>query len=384
MTDDTAKSPRPRNPGDLVVIALFAVMLLVPAALALAGRAGADADFIYHTEMRTPFVAPPVTTGALATGGWQRDAERQIADEFPLRRQLIESYDLTKYRWLGDIASAHVIRGRDGWLFYGDEERDYEEGTYRPSDAQLARLAALYRARSEWCRERGIAYVFALVPNKSTVYPQFLPGDVRQVTPSPGERLIPLVRARGVRAIDLRSDLRVAAARGEVYSKRETHWNDAGAYVGYRAIVDELHDAGVRDTIAPASLKPRVELEDGDLDRLAGLSSAIRDPVIVYDFPRHAHEIAAPDYAGDPNQGFYIRAAFTGDPRLPKAMVFGDSFTGALRKFVAEDFSRTVVMQHSIAGAQQFDRVAIERERPRVVIQELIERALVYSDRFDP
>jgi hypothetical protein len=65
-------------------------------------------------------------------------------------------------------------------------------------------------------------------------------------------------------------------------------------------------------------------------------------------------------------------------------MLFGDSFTLALRPFLAEDFGRFVVMQHSIPNALQFDRTAIDAEKPAVVIQELIERALVYSDRFEP
>jgi alginate O-acetyltransferase complex protein AlgJ len=375
----------PRMPGDLVAIAVFALLLLAPAALALTGLGGADRDFIYHSEMREPFVAPPVSRGALATGGWERDLERQIADRFPLRRRLIEAYDVMKYLWLGDVASTHVIRGADGWLFYDDEERDYDDGTYDPTDAQLARLAAVYEARARWCAQRGIAYVFALVPNKSTVYANYLPSSVRHVTPSAGERLIPLVRARGVRAIDLRTALVQAAAHGEVYSKGETHWNDAGAYVGYREIVRELRGAGVRDTIAPASLKPRVDLVDGDLDRLAGITSAVHNGVIVYDFPRRAREAPPPAYPNDPIRSAFIPAAYTlADRRLPKAVVFGDSFSIALRGFLAEDFGRTVILQHSIPNALQFDRAAVEAEKPAVVIQELVERALVYSDRFQP
>jgi alginate O-acetyltransferase complex protein AlgJ len=397
---DPAPSP-PRTPGDLVVIVVFALLLLAPAALALAGLGGADQDFIYYSEMRQPFVAPPVSTGALATGGWERDLERQIADRFPLRRRLIESYDVTKYAWLGDVASSHVTRGADGWLFFGDEERRYDDGTFAPTGAQLARLAAVYQARADWCARRGIAYVFVLVPNKSTVYARYLPSSVRHVTPTAGERLIPLVRARGVHAIDLRTALTEAAAHAttELYSKGETHWNDAGAYVGYREIVRELRSAGaphgaremrlhgseVRDTIDPASLKPRIELADGDLDRLAGITPLVHNDILRYDFPRHAHEAAPPAYPGDPIAGAFIPAAYAvNDPRLPKAVVFGDSFSIALRGFLAEDFSRTVILQHGIASALQFDRAAVEAEKPAVVIQELIERALVYGDRFEP
>jgi hypothetical protein len=45
--------------GNVVVTVLFALLLFAPAALAIAGRAGVDADFIYHHEMRYPFSATP-------------------------------------------------------------------------------------------------------------------------------------------------------------------------------------------------------------------------------------------------------------------------------------------------------------------------------------
>jgi hypothetical protein len=278
-----------------------------------------------------------------------------------------------------------VIRGRDGWLFYADDEREYEDGTYHAGDAQLARLADLYKARAGWCTRHGITYVIAFVPKKSSIYSRYLPPSVKYVTPSPGERLITLLRARGVRVAGVRAAVRAAAADGEVYSKGETHWNDAGAYAAYRAIVGELRAAGVHDTIAPGSLKRRIALEDGDLDRLAGITTAVKNEVVVYDFPRRAHAMAPPAYPRDAMQGAFIDAAYTtGEPEMPRAMLFGDSFTIALRGFLAEDFSRTVVMQHSIPNALQFDRRAIEAEKPAVVIQELVERALVYSDRFVP
>ncbi|MDB5070609.1 MAG: hypothetical protein JWM87_1720 [Candidatus Eremiobacteraeota bacterium] len=375
----------PRSPGNAIIIVLFAIVLLVPAALALAGHARPDEDFIYHNEMRHAFTAPPVNTGALATGGWERDVERQIADAFPFRTSFIKGYDVAKYRWLDDVASPHVIRGSNGWIFYGDEERDYQDGTYHPGDAQLTRLAGLYKDRADWCARRGIAYVFALVPDKSAVYARFVPDSVRYVAPTPGERLISRMRAGGVRAIDLRTVLRAAAAHDEVYSKGDTHWNDVGAYEAYRAIVRELHGAGVRDTIVPASLQRRIAVEDGDLDRLAGITPAVRNDVIVYDFPARARKLAPPVYPRDAKQGAFIREAYaTGDPRLPKAMLFGDSFTGMLRRFLAEDFSRMVVMQHSIENGLQFDRSAIEAERPAVVVEELVERALVNSNLFEP
>ena len=99
------------------------------------GLLGADTAFIETREQRHPFVAPGVSSGALATGGYERDLERQIADTFPLRTWLVETYDYAKFAWLGESTSVNVIRGRDGWLFLGAEESRYVTGGWTPSSA---------------------------------------------------------------------------------------------------------------------------------------------------------------------------------------------------------------------------------------------------------
>ena len=391
----------PRSPGNLVVIALFAVLLLAPAVLALTGHAGFDTDFIEHSELRHPFVAPPPSGGALATGGWQRDAEREIADAFPLRRRLIETYDHAKYALLHDVASTHVIKGRDGWLFLGDEERWYLTGeAHRPTDADLARLADIYAARSRWCAQHGMTFVYLLVPNKSTVYEDELPAGMQIARPTPADRLLPLLQARRVRFIDVRADLRALASTGggakaagsapgreggELYSRGDTHWNDNGAYATYEAAARALRDAGVRDAVPHDAVRPRIETGDGDLLKLGGIASLVRNRIVRLDFPHRARTVAPPRYPNDAEASAFVSAAYEkDDPTLPAAVVFGDSFTDALAPFLAESFSRMVVLRHANVTDVQFDPHVLEAEKPRVVIQELVERSLVFAPDFKP
>jgi hypothetical protein len=377
--------PPPRSPGDFIVIALFALLLLAPATIALTGHAGFDTAFIESTELRRPFTAPPPTKGALATGGWQRDAEREIADAFPLRRHLIEAYDSAKYAWLRDVGSTHVIRGRDGWLFYGDEERSYITGDQRPSDADLTRLAAIYRARAEAAARHGARYIVLIVPNKSTVYENELPPGMRIVTPTPADRLSLRLRALGVPLIEMRFALTGAAAKGEVYSKGDTHWNDAGAYLGYQAIITALRDTGVPVGVRGAAIRSHVETGDGDLLRLAGIASLARNDVVRYDFERHAHAVAAPSYPTAPETSAFAAEAFENpSARGPGAVIFGDSFADALAPFVAESFRRTVLLRHVNVTDVQFAERVVAAEKPAVVIQEIVERNLIYAANFKP
>jgi alginate O-acetyltransferase complex protein AlgJ len=372
-----------RSPGDVAVIVIFALLLLAPAALALTGNAGVDIAFLQNTEHRNPFAAPPVTRGALATGGWERDAEREIADAFPLRKQLIQSYGFVKYSWLGDVANTKVIRGRDGWFYYGDTERIYLTDPSRPSDAVLAHVADEYAARAAWCARHGIRYVFVLAPNKSTIYPQFLPPDIVPVKPSAADRLLPLMRARGVRAVDVRAALIAAAKHGPVYSKGDTHWNQPGAYIAYRAVVAALRDAGVRETIAPRTIHQHTGTGPGDLLGLSAVDQFVRNEWVYDNYPHRAREIPPPAMPDESAAAaFEVHAFATDDPALPVGVIFGDSFSNALTPFLAESFRRTV--QLGYRANVQFDQRVVTAEHPSAVIQELAERNLVNGADFLP
>ncbi len=376
----------PRSPGNIAIAVLFVALLLAPAVLALAGRAGFDAAFIRRTELREPFVAPRPASGALATGGWQRDAERTIADAFPLRTELIASDQVVTYAVLHDLASPQVIVGRDGWLFYAGDE-PYITGRYDMSNAAVSRTADAYAARAGWCADHGIAYVFVLAPNKSTIYPQYLPQGMTVATPALADRFVAALRARRVSVVDVRAAMRAAAVRAGtgasrlLYSKGDTHWTAAGAYFEYRAVMSVLRADGVRDRIEPRSLRPYVAVRrDADLLRLAGVASIVGDDVLQYRFPARAREVAALRLPGDPAlASLQLTALTTGEQSLPNAVIFGDSFSTALRVFLAEDFDDTLVARYADTNSAQFDRRLVTTVKPRVVIQELVERSLPFG-----
>ena len=68
------------------------------------------------------------------------------------------------------------------------------------------------------------------------------------------------------------------------------------------------------------------------------------------------------------------------DTRLPRAVVFCDSYIGALAPFLSEHLSRVVYLPEDAPG---FDADVVERERPDVVIHEMTERKL-FLDELPP
>ena len=375
--------PHARSPGDLMLIAVFIAILLAPALLAVTGHAGPDTAFIVAHEQRIPFKAPRASSGALATAGWERDVERDVADRFPLRTGLIESYSYAKFAWLGGSPNPFVVRGPNGWLFWTREERQYVSGSWTPDDADLARVARLYEDRARWCARHGMRYVLLFAPNKSSIYAAEAPPWYRATAPTPLDRLLPMLRARGVGTIDVRAALVRAARNGDVYMRGDTHWNDAGALIAYRATVGALHDAGVRDAVAPTGT--RVTTEPGDLLNISGVGARIPDHGLRLDYRHREHAgSASPALERAAAADFDVDVSEVDDPSLPTAVLIGDSFSIALVPLFAQDFRRTVHLRDRNFFANELGRPALLTEKPAVVIQELLERRLVFSSRFRP
>jgi hypothetical protein len=60
------------------------------------------------------------------------------------------------------------------------------------------------------------------------------------------------------------------------------------------------------------------------------------------------------------------------DPALPRAVMFHDSFAEPLRPLLAEHFARL-----ACSWQDDFAPAFVERERPQVVLQEMVERLLM-------
>ena len=114
----------------------------------------------------------------------------------------------------------------------------------RFSQPELARADANISAVRDRFAQCGIPVIVVIIPNKQTIYGKYLfSGDVA----APVTRLDSLWRELSAPArsimFDPRPMMREAAAAHDpilLYPKTETHWNELGAFYGYRAIMSAL------------------------------------------------------------------------------------------------------------------------------------------------
>ena len=365
---------------DVCLNTFFVAALLLP----LAGQWSGIAPAADHAEKRELSPRPRLTAAPSTWRHFPRQFEAYFNDCFGFRPILIRWHSRLQYRLLRVSPSEKVVVGRDGWLFYRGIRSFHNEdpisdfrGARPLSPARLERWRHTLAARHEWLRARGISYVVVLVPNKGTIYPEAMHRAVpRRESTSPLQQVARrLADDPGLNVLDLRDVLVDGKAVNRVYLRTDTHWNHVGAFFAYRAIVERIRPLvpNLGAALELADFRPfyTIRQPGGDLAVLMGLEDIIREELLLAE-PR------APWQAVDltPNPGEDATRTLwcmeTPQPHAPRAVVTGDSFINGLQPFLSEHFSRSV---YTIAyGA--FPEELIRREKPDIVIEEILERFL--------
>jgi hypothetical protein len=375
LTTEAEPRSRPRL-ADLAVISVFLVMIVLPL---LGMILGLDGSFVLQ-ENRTLAARPKLELTLESLGAYPRKLEAYFNDQFGFRKRLIHWLAIAKVRGLGVSSSSHVIVGSHGWLYYsGDRALKYYRGIKLFRPGELERYRKILEARRDWLAERGIPYLFVILPNKDTIYPEFMPPAYTKVQPlTRCDQLLEYMKAHStVPILDVRDDLRRAKQRELLYDLTDTHWNARGAFVAYGRIVETL--AAWFPRMQPL---PRLEFREietmlvgGDLARMLGMPEQMPESRLGLQpiQPRQARKTdeVFPLPPGSPAYRAII-AMESPNAKLPRAVIFHDSFFQHLAPFLSEHFQRVFYFSD-----YDFDRKIVVREHPDVVIQELVERSLM-------
>jgi alginate O-acetyltransferase complex protein AlgJ len=367
---------------DFVLPALFLASIAL--VLAFTDWAGPSAG-VEDLEMRRPAPMPPLPRSLAELAAYPSRFGEFFADHFGLRQEMIELRGRMALGVLHNSPSPQVVVGSHGWLFYSGD-RSLENYLHQDplSPAELDNWARRLSQRKRWFAAHGIAYLFVVAPDKQSIYPEYMP---RSLKPGPGATRLDQLLARlaapaaaheasaGDAVLDLRTTLLHAKPGGQVYFMRDTHWNDRGAYLAYRAIMQRL-DLPALPQYAGAPAPHRKSI---DLARMAGLTEAETaasrptrcavpepvafDPAVLdrdqpFHYPFAAYKIPA-------------TVCPSGRERL---LIFQDSFAEALVPHLSETFARAAYVWRQPTLEQMQQLVAVEH--PTVVIEERVERFL--------
>lgn len=334
-----------------------------------------------------PFENKPLAQAPRPGDGWAalRDLPAFASDHLPGREQAVRSAAWIDYFLLGTLpdraaegpalaklpgpdgplrASPGVVRGRDGYLFLGDEfDSDCVVG------APFQSWLTAWQELASTIESSGRRVVFTVAPNKSSLQTDTLPAAVPHgqcATTGMAEQNRILDANTHPLYLDLRRALQAEWSAGEqVYWRTDTHWSPRGSATFARLLADRLVP-GFSDRI---TLDPAPVTRLGDLVRLAGLDFTETAPgarVVTGATPRWTSDT---DYGadGDVLNVHRWRSSPTGRSIPGRTVLIGDSFTyyalANLRQLFAQGeffwvgFDDPQAVVHAVARA---DTVVIE------------------------
>jgi alginate O-acetyltransferase complex protein AlgJ len=364
-------APDGHRSRDVLVAVLFIAAIALPG-LALFVTAGRTTT-AFENRPAAPWPAWSAW-GAGAAADFTASFERAFADRFGGRDVLIGWHHSTEVRLFRRSPASKVLVGRDGWLYYlGDDAKALDRDFRRfpaPSMRDAAAIATGVEARVRYLAQRGIGYLLVVVPDKYTIYPEYVPRAMQPLTDrSPLDVMLASLPADvRLHVLDLRPALVAAKPDRRLYFLTDSHWNANGAWVGYREIV-----AALRNERAPPLFPPEkvVGTVSGDLAVMIGATSYYGEPSIALDRgsdePRCARSATGEMPAwGAPGQILHCASA-----SLASAIIFYDSMANALMPLLANDFRESRWI-----AARAWDLRELAELSPTIVIDEIVERNL--------
>lgn len=289
--------------------------------------------------------------------------------------------------------SKEVVIGKDDWLYLGDQYENTITVTRRGTtaeDAEAARNIGLAtKSWQQWLMSKGVRlYRVMLGPDKSTIYPEFLPDWAQPAADSATNTL--LTHVSQDLYVDTRPALRAAKSQFSepLYYKTDTHWNTLGAWVAFRAFAMEVArtEAGLRwlpDQHVHVSNV--IERHGGDLGKLLRIRDVLRDSEVSIEIDSE-HPIETEQY--DFETGHLLESG--GNPRLvaqnrpvlvkskhalnqKKVLWLRDSFGTAMTPFMAATFTETLQVHFHKSAPVLFARL-VETYKPDYVFITVVER----------
>lgn len=309
------------------------------------------------SENRTLAEFPAVRTeeGEINTE-WLSQAGDYFQDHFAFRSKLVTANALVQGKVLGVSTASGVIQGSDGWLYYKDSLADYlGEGLL--SERSLFNIAHTMGMTQRYLEQRGVAFTFAVAPNKNSLYGEHMPYyDSYRITDDNNlKRLKPLLEQEGVNYTDLYETFQEQTE--VLYHSRDSHWNNKGAALASDKILTALGREHV--SYEDADYEVRKDFE-GDLDKMLYPEALTLEDEIYY------AEEPAFSYVEEVESNFAPRINTTSAERDGSLVMYRDSFGNTLLPFMAEAygnayFSRGVPYQLSDVDTYQASAVVIER-----------------------
>lgn len=359
-----------------LLIIIFISLLLLP----LADRIFHFLPSLPSTENRE-FALQPTLKDLVDPVLFTKKFDAYWSDNFGGRNYLIRANSWLWVKTLHQSPVQYVVFGKDNFLFYKSEVKndgpslnDYQ-GLAPLSQIEIDQITNSIKTVNEYLASRGVKLIIVVAPNKHTIYPELLPSSYKRVSNT--ARFDQLLNALppDLDILDLRPTLTAGKSVYPTYYTTDSHWNNFGAYLASREIINSLHDKMLKPReLAEYKLVATPSLGMGDLASMLSARNMLPDYQLDLN---PLYPVSVEDNGFNYKNGKYSGHIWTQpNAALPRLLLFGDSFRESLTPFLTPYFSTSYVMGFSAGHQLDFD--LIDLSKPDIVIWEVAERYLTH------
>lgn len=278
-------------------------------------------------------------------------------DHFAFRQQMVTANAKLYSTLFQQSTTDQVILGKEGWLYYSGTLADYQ-GKNVLSERAWFSLVHNLQLMQEYTESQGSRFLVTVAPNKNSLYGEYMPKNYFAGTQKNIDHLAEKMQEAGVSYVDLYALFQ--NQEETLYFKRDSHWNNKGALLAYRALMEAMGKEYETYLNVPYSERAA---HTGDLDEMLYPLGTNLELDYIYE-KNWRFACSADDYM----ENWIETEQPDGKGTL---LMFRDSFGESLLPFLAEEFrfgyfSRLVPYHLTQIEQYQPDYVVIERVERRL------------------
>lgn len=311
------------------------------------------------------------------------DFEEYFAKRIGFREWSLHCYELLNDRLFGRLEHPLYMYGKEGHIFFRGNEyiRAYQHLNLNEAGAEA--FADSVRKFQDYCQAQGKDFLYMLIPDKETVYPEYYPDTVNVYgETSLSDQVMAELEKRQVSFFYCKDAMLEGKKSLNVNNVKYDagHWNQHGAFFSIQALFEVLRQNHPQ---IQALTQEEFDITMETQEFLDISTFVIREQIPRYALKNNRAEKETEGFFADvalafPNNHFcHYRNPQCSDQ--PKLLIFGDSYLAGYEQFLNGHFREyTYIHRYNLCN-QEFFEYYVDLVDPDIVILENPERSLIYD-----
>lgn len=299
-------------------------------------------------------------------------------DRIGFRKQAVWANTKLTYGLFGEFSEDMHMFGKDGWVYPADEGYIQAYQNLKTDEELIGNFTTYLKNLNDYLKQKEIPFVFLAGLDKKTVYPEYMPEEIRvnTVNESIMESLKGHLDKENIPCVIPIEEYNEAKKTQQIYNKMYdcAHWNDLGKMIGIRLADEKLIEQGLD---VPAVDTDDYTLEYELREQLEFVDVDIHEEVPVYKLKKQ-DELW--DNYGLTSQAYLVEGTslqyFCNVNAKTKktVLIFHDSFLQGSKDFYCNRYRHVYMVSRQNYEVVQY---YVNLVRPDAVVFENAERAFV-------